>query len=129
MASTAPQKRNRGAAQASQPFLIFWNDDCVLASDALCAMLHALEKNAPGGGTVDFACTDFHGIVMSAASHYTPHNFYHRADEFDAQLLRRRQYIDTISLMRTESFPGFDESITRLQVTHVTIRNIATSQS
>lgn len=34
---------------------------------------------------------------------------------FDSDSLRRSNYISTMSLIRTEKFPGFDESLQRFQ--------------
>jgi len=36
-------------------------------------------------------------------------------EEFDAEELKKRNYISTMSLIRTKDFPGFDENIKRLQ--------------
>jgi hypothetical protein len=35
--------------------------------------------------------------------------------EFDAAALRRQNYISTMSVIRRDAFPGFDESLRRLQ--------------
>ena len=41
--------------------------------------------------------------------------FVHQAQAFDARELLRRNYISTMSLVRSEVFCGFDEGVSRLQ--------------
>lgn len=96
-------KRNRGADKASSEFVFFCDDDIILAKD----MLKTLYDNI---GDHDFAYCDY-----LAANHPMADFTKHTAKEFDPQELRKGNYISTMSLIRASSFPGFDESLDRLQ--------------
>lgn len=96
-------KRNMGAVKATQEFLFFCDDDVILADGCLAAMYKEI-------GDHDFAYCDY-----LAANHPTPKFLKHTARPFDVDALRRQNYISTMSLVRRSKFPGFDESIQRLQ--------------
>lgn len=99
----APAARNAGAAAAQGEYLFFCDQDVELEPTCLEYMLNALQSHP----SVGYAYCDYKrsGVFMGL----------HRAQPFDAALLRVRNYIDTCSLMRNSVFPGFDESIGRLQ--------------
>lgn len=92
--------RNRGFGMAQTPYVLFSDNDIDWQPDALKDLHTALEKHpqasyAYGGYTIDG----------------TPHSFR----EFSPYALRTNNYISTMSLIRSADFPGFDESLQRLQ--------------
>lgn len=91
--------RNRGFEMVKTPYVLFSDNDITWEPDALINLFNAIhESNASyayGGYTIDGA----------------PHSFM----EFDADRLRKNNYISTMSLIWAEDFPGFDESLQRLQ--------------
>ena len=92
--------RNRGAQEARGDYLFFCDADLVLRPDALGKMLAALDRYPDAS----YAYCSFR---------FGWHVF--RLWPFEARRLRRMNYIHTSSLIRREHFPGFDESIRRLQ--------------
>ncbi len=92
--------RNRGAKDAQGDFLLFCDADIVMEKDFLQTMLDTLKAHPEASyayASFKFGWKTFH--LWS----------------FDADILRRMNYIHTTSLIRREHFPGFDESIRRLQ--------------
>jgi len=96
----APWARNRGFAHVTAPFVLFSDNDIDWKPDALQTMLDTLKA------------------TPDAAYCY---GAYKRDDEiigdqpFNPQLLKRKAYITTNSLIRAKDFPGFDESLDRWQ--------------
>lgn len=105
------EKRNMGAAKATQEFIFFCDDDIVLPSGYL-ALLHETLVDNPQYG---YAYTDYQAIVMYPDIHPKKANYYNKSREFDEELLKINNYISTMSLIRKNIFPGFDTSINRLQ--------------
>jgi hypothetical protein len=105
------EKRNKGAAMATQDFIIFCDDDKIMPKHYLSILYKSL-LNKPEYG---FAYTDYQSIIIDAKGHLRKTNFYHQANVFDIEELRKMNYIDTCSLMRREAFCGFDPAIKRLQ--------------
>jgi len=92
--------RNRGAAEVSGEYLLFCDADITLQPDALSKLLHALKHNPE----VSYAyCSFIFG------------NKRFPCRQFDADELRKNNYINTMSLIRRRHFPGFDEQIERFQ--------------
>ncbi|MEK9151935.1 MAG: glycosyltransferase family A protein [Patescibacteria group bacterium] len=92
--------RNRGFAASRGQFILFCDADVVMRPNFLQKLLDALKKNP------------------EAAYAYASFRFgwkIFRLWPFDAATLRRMNYIHTTSLIRRERFPGFDESIRKLQ--------------
>lgn len=108
---SAPKKRNEGFEKSTQPFIFFLDDDILLPKNYL-RNLHNLLKANPDKG---YAYTGYHGIVMHPHTHPLKNNFKIPPVPFKAEDLRRGNYISTMSLIRREAFPGFDESLKRLQ--------------
>jgi hypothetical protein len=108
---SAPKKRNEGFDKSTQPFVFFCDDDILLPADYIGSLHDALVKNPNCG----FAYTGYHGIVLHPESHPMHGNFQIHPVEFNASMLMRGNYISTMSLVRRELFPGFDESLLRLQ--------------
>lgn len=92
--------RNRGASMARGAFILFCDADVLMRPDMLQQMLDALAA-APGAS---YAYSDF-------KFGWKKFNLW----PFDGAKLRELNYIHTTSLIRREHFPGFDESIRRLQ--------------
>lgn len=92
--------RNLGAAQAETPLILFSDDDIAWRPAALEILAGGLAQ-AP-----DTAYS--YGAYMMGGKVYCD-------QPFDPWLLSRTNYISTMSLIRRALFPGFDESIRRLQ--------------
>jgi hypothetical protein len=105
------EKRNKGAALATQDFIIFCDDDKIMPKHYLSILYKSL-LNHPEYG---YAYTDYLGITIEVKSRRHKTNFYHKAKIFDLAELRKGNYIDTCSLMRRSVFCGFDPAIRRLQ--------------
>lgn len=101
--SGVQEKRNAGARRATSEFLFFCDDDIVLPEGFFTRMLDGI-------GSYDFAYCDY-----DAVNHPTKGFAGHRARHFDAAILRKMNYISTMSLVRRSAFPGFDVSLPRLQ--------------
>jgi len=95
-----PAARNRGFRESKGELVIFCDADIIFIPEALAKMRDALVAN-PG-----------------AAYAYGSFRFgwkLFRLQAFDAEALKRENYIHTTCLMRRETFPGFDESLKRFQ--------------
>jgi glycosyltransferase involved in cell wall biosynthesis len=99
-------KRNKGFIGTGTPYVFFCDDDIELHPKCLQLMYTALENDKEKGyAYCDFECKD----------HPCNGTYIHKAGVFDPARLRRLNYISTMSLIRTSMFPGFDNSIKRLQ--------------
>ena len=107
----APKKRNDGFKKSTQPFLFFCDDDILLPANYIQSLYGALMKNPD----IAFAYTGYEGIVLHPESHPMHGNFKIPHIEFNIQALKYGNYISTMSLVRREVFPMFDESLKRLQ--------------
>jgi len=107
----APKKRNDGFKKSTQPFLFFCDDDILLPANYLESLYNTLIKNPDIG----FAYTGYHGIVIHPHTHPMRGNFQIPAVQFSSEALRRGNYISTMTLVRRELFPMFDENLKRLQ--------------
>lgn len=92
--------RNRGFEQYSSPYVLFSDDDIQWELDALQALMDTL--------TYTPAASYAYGAYRCGKR-------INSGQEFDAQELRRKNYISTMSIIRSKHFPGFDESLQRLQ--------------
>lgn len=106
----ACEKRNIGALKASQPYLLFVDDDSYLYEFMLTEMLAALKED-PGA---TFAYSDARHVLYPGIP-YPNENGVRRAMTWNTESLKRGNYVETMSLMRREAFPGFDSSIKRFQ--------------
>jgi len=109
---SAPKKRNDGFAKATQKYILFADDDIIFPVDFLERMIEALVYSPPNVG---YAYCGYKGIVMNPATHPIKNNFDIKTLEFSGKRLKQGNYISTMSLMRKEVFPGFDENLKRLQ--------------
>jgi glycosyltransferase involved in cell wall biosynthesis len=108
---TAPKKRNDGFRKATQPYIFFCDDDILLPANYIQLLYNALKAD----NSVGFAYTGYHGIVLHPETHPMHGNFQIPAVQFNAQALKYGNYISTMSLVRRELFPTFDEKLKRLQ--------------
>ena len=108
---TAPEKRNNGFHESTQPLVFFCDDDILLPANYFLRLMEALNKNPDKG----YAYSGYQGIVLHSNTHPMGKNFDIPGREFNAATLKKGNYISTMSLIRREAFPGFDESLERLQ--------------
>lgn len=100
--------RNKGAAMVKSDYMFHADDDIIFRSDLLEKEVEALDRNPEYA----FCYSDFLWITLEEAQ--ALHPFYkplhrHRGKSFDLEALKKDNYIDTSSLIRTSLFPGFDE--------------------
>ncbi len=98
----APSARNRGASEAKGEFLFFCDADAVLEPQAFEVLLSALSINP---------------LISYAYSSFKWGKKLFKGTPFDAEKLRIKPYIHTMSLIRSIDFPpaGWDESIKKFQ--------------
>ena len=96
----ANRARNAGAKLARGGYLLFSDDDIEWQPGAVAALRAALEERPEFSWA--YGCYEMAG-----------RNYCQRA--FNVEDLRRVNYVSTMSLIRRADFPGFDESILRLQ--------------
>jgi len=95
-----PSARNRGFRESSGELVLFCDADIIWKKDAFARMAETLAAHPEAAyayGSFKFGWKTF-GLWP-----------------FDAQRLRRHNYIHTGSLIRRDRFPGFDESLKRFQ--------------
>ena len=96
----APAARNRGFKEASGEFVIFWDADLVAKPEMLQKMKTALDE---------------HQECSYAYSQFRFGWKKFKLQSFDAGELKKNNYITTSSLIRSEDFVGFDESVKKFQ--------------
>lgn len=106
---TAPHQRNMGAEKATQEYIIFWDDDCVMPNGFLKRLLTVLK-----GSNADYAYSGYMGIAMNPNVEPN-HNFIIESQVFNINVLRQYNYISTMALIKRKSFIGFDEALKRFQ--------------
>lgn len=106
----ACEKRNAGAAKATQYYLFCADDDSILLPGALREMMEALENDP----RASFAYSDTRMVLYPDISYPLPPGI-RRAQPWDPEKLKLGNYVETMSLMRRDVFPGFDPSIERFQ--------------
>jgi glycosyltransferase involved in cell wall biosynthesis len=99
------ERRNRGAAKATQPFLLFCDDDDVLYPETLRKLLDALT------GDGDAALAYGHYRVVPHGDHWHPAVDVVKAAPWNVPALRSRNYVNSCSLLRASTFPGWDEKL------------------
>ena len=92
--------RNRGFEMVKTPYVLFSDNDIEWQPDAIANLYNTLETQPQ---------------VSYAYGWYLLGGLCHSNVVFDADRLRRNNYISTMSMIRSADFPGFDESIERLQ--------------
>jgi glycosyltransferase involved in cell wall biosynthesis len=106
----ACEKRNAGAAKATQPFLMCVDDDSVLLPDALSRLLGAMDGD-PGAS---FAYSDTLMVLYPGVPYPNPAGV-RRARPWCPEALKGGNYVETMSLVRRADFPGFDPALRRFQ--------------
>ena len=107
----APKKRNDGFDKSTQPYIFFCDDDILIPTNYIENLYNVLSKSPE----LAFTYTGYQGIVVHPESHPIKTNFQIPNIEFDIQRLKFANYISTMSLMKREWFPRFDEKLKRLQ--------------
>jgi glycosyltransferase involved in cell wall biosynthesis len=92
--------RNTGYYETRGEYLFFLDADCFLAPNAFEMFLSELSKNSDK----DYAYCNYK----------IDHSVY-AFQPFDPVVLKRKNYICTMSMIRRRAFPGFDETQERLQ--------------
>lgn len=98
--SDAPHARNTGYQQARGELVMFCDADLILVPEAIAKLVAALEMHP------------------EAAYAYPSFRFgwkKFRCGPWDAERLRRRNFIHTSALIRREATPAFDETLRRFQ--------------
>jgi len=108
----APKKRNDGFKKATQPFIFFCDDDILLPANYLETLYNNLIKQPE---TVGYTYTGYDGIVLNPQIHPMRGNFEIKSVEFNGNTLRRGNYISTMTLVKKDIFPMFDERLKRFQ--------------
>jgi len=106
----AQRKRNLGASDATEPYLIFVDDDVELEDHCLVTMYEKLSKARPA---IAFAYSDYK--IKCHGNWQHPAGELYKSEPFSAMRLREGNYISMVSLMRRAVFPGMDENLRRLQ--------------
>jgi len=96
----APSARNRGFRESIGQFVIFCDADTKAKPEILAKMLEALKKNPEAS----YAYSSFNWGWKAFNLH-----------EFDAEALKKMNYITSTTLIRREHFPGWDESFKKFQ--------------
>jgi hypothetical protein len=107
----AAAKRNAGATRATQPFLLFVDDDLILAHDCVERLLSVLTVEPDVG----YAYCDYATLIWPGVEHPRGDSYIQAARPFDEPSLRHRNYIPNSSLLRREAFCGYDEELARFQ--------------
>lgn len=93
--------RNRGAEIAEGRFLLFSDNDIIWQAYAVADLWIELENHPEAGYSYGWYQIENEGDYCT--------------QQFSDYLLRKQNYISTMSMIRKEVFPGFDESLQRLQ--------------
>jgi len=96
----AAAARNRGARHAKASYLLFCDADIVMKPDMLESMVNALKKNSE---IMYVYSSFFYGLKKF------------KPGKFSVEKLQQGPFIHTTSLLKKESFVGFDESLKRFQ--------------
>lgn len=108
----APKKRNDGFKKSTQPYIFFIDDDILLPANYLETLYKTL-LNKPDN--IGYTYTGYDGIVLNPLTHPMRGNFEIKSLEFNTERLKQYNYISTMSLMKKNIFPGFDEKLKRFQ--------------
>ena len=95
-----PAARNKEFKESRGEYLFFCDADAVLKNDTLEKMVQVLESNQE--------------VAYTYSSFYWGKKLF-KLWPFDAEKLQKMPYIHTMSLIRRNAFPGWDESVKKLQ--------------
>ena len=110
----APKKRNDGFNKSTQPYIFFCDDDIILPANYLETLLLKL-KSESNNSQIGYSYTGYYGVVLHTESHPFRGNFRIPSTPFNSNKLKAGNYISTMSLMKRDVFPRFDESLRRFQ--------------
>ena len=96
----APSARNKGFKYSRGEYVLFCDADLILKNTCLAKMRLTLDNNPDKSYAY---CSFKYGFKTFTSL------------DFDAEKLKRINYISTTSLIRREHFPGFDESLKKFQ--------------
>ena len=85
----------------------FCDDDILLPNNYLLKLFNTLTKSI----NVGYVYTGYNGIVLHPETHPMKGNFEIKSNDFNVNLLKKVNYISTMSLMKREVFPRFDENL------------------
>lgn len=97
----AAAARNRGARKAKGEFIIFCDADIIMLTHG---MLRIMREALRANPQASYVYSSFKWGWKTFKSY-----------PFSPELLKKRPYIHTTSLIKREHFPGFDENVKRLQ--------------
>jgi glycosyltransferase involved in cell wall biosynthesis len=112
----APWARNEGFKRVDTELVLFSDDDIEWRPDALKGMIRALDDNPEASYSYGSYWTNWTAPDKVFRIGHRP---------FDAAALRQRNYVSTMSVIRAKDFPGFDESLKRLQDWDLWLRMLA----
>lgn len=96
----APWARNEGFKQCDTEFVLFSDNDIQWTINGIKHMVDCLKNNP-------------HITYSYGACRIGPYT--QCQEDFDPELLKKHNYISTMSVIRAKDFPGFDESLKRFQ--------------
>jgi glycosyltransferase involved in cell wall biosynthesis len=102
----APWARNEGFRKARTELVLFSDDDILWERGALKLMIDTLDAHPE-------ASYCYGAYLTNWCDEKVTHLVSYR--DFDAPALRADNYISTMAMIRSTTFPGFDESLRRLQ--------------
>lgn len=108
---SAPKKRNDGFDKSTQSYVFFCDNDILLPKNHLEKLWKALTDNPDKA----YAYSGYYGIVLDKSNHPLRNNFITPTVPFDRERLIQSNYISTMSLIRRDKFPRFDEKLKRMQ--------------
>ncbi|KKQ41171.1 MAG: Glycosyl transferase, group 2 family protein [Candidatus Magasanikbacteria bacterium GW2011_GWA2_37_8] len=96
----APAARNHGFSESTGSYVIFWDADTIAKPEMLAVMHQTLLSSANASWAYSQFCFGWKKM---------------RGREFDVELLKKNNYIDVTSLIRSDAFLPFDENLKRFQ--------------
>lgn len=103
----AAKKRNEGFMSSSCPFVFPCDDDILLPKEYLRTLHDSIRYDL----NVGYAYTGYSAIVMHTATHPMKSNYHMPTKDFDGDELKRGNYISSMSLMKRQVYPSFDETL------------------
>ena len=105
----AAKKRNEGFRVSTCPFVLFSDDDILFPKDYFKTLYADISDSECG-----YVYTGYDGIILNSATNEAKNNFSIDTIDFDPDIFKEKNFISTMSLMKRELFPYFDETISRL---------------
>ena len=102
-------KRNIGLAKATNPYVLFVDDDNILRPGCIAKMLDAIREV----GT-SFVYSDYERLIVPGIQSIAPSGRF-SAGPFSLKRLKRANFINTASMVRKDVCPQWDEKLLRFQ--------------